>query len=170
MIDKQKGVSIRSHRLLMLERKCVIKVNSWQRTIDISIGTVVYTVLVLMDAGPKPFVKPDHNFLQQPFFLKSWKWNIYLPKGFNPVPKPIINGQIWIFYPSNSRSHIPKEAHLAFAHLYGQEVSLHAKHENKSDLMILTWTLFFLFLLIQTRNLKLKTANYFSQWYEANDC
>lgn len=63
MIDKQKGVSIRSHRLLMLEGKCVIKVNSWQRTIDISIGTVVYTVLVLMDAGPKPFVKPDHIFL-----------------------------------------------------------------------------------------------------------
>lgn len=47
----------------MLEAKYMIKVNSWQRTTDISIATVVYMLLVLMDAGPKPFVKPDQNFL-----------------------------------------------------------------------------------------------------------
>lgn len=62
--------------------------------------------------------------------------NIYLPRGFNPVPKPIINGQIWILYPSNTRSHIPQEAHLAFAHLYGQEVSLHRKYENRSNIIL----------------------------------
>lgn len=39
--------------------KYVIKVNSWQRTTDISIVTGLYTLLVLRLAGPKPFVKPD---------------------------------------------------------------------------------------------------------------